>query len=1595
MAPPGKTSLLSKIILLAIFCLCLASYAQAQIINSVTPTNVNCFGGNDGEITVNVTGPGPYTYRLRYDFGDGSFNDLGIISGAASNTITFKKGNGTLFDDAVGIPANVPPLESYVITVFFNCGGVGCIRSVSRTLTEPTELIGTVDDVDPDCDPTAAGNGQIDISVSGGTAPYTIVWSGPTSVPNGTLSTPANLNAGNYTITVTDAKSCEKILNTVVPILTPADAGSPTGVTCGTNSFALFGNAFGAGEIGTWTGPPGVTFSPNANTPNATANNLTVGNNVLTWTITDAGFVCAGSSDFITVTYSDVSISGSADVTLLCFGATTGSGTFTVTGGSGNYSYAIIPPNVTGATITLPPPGPTTSVAFTNAGAGSITLQVTNNGCTDQVTINVTQPSAAVSFTTTVTNPTCALGSNGSILVTPAGGVSPYSFSMDGGATYPVSGSTHTFSGLGAGTYNLRVRDANSCESAVQAVSVIEPGGFTFTTVTAPPSCFGGSNGTIQITLVAGGGTGPFSFSINGGATYPLTDPATQTFTGLPAGSYNIRVKDANGCETVNVPRTLTAPVQVTFTQTVTDGTCAGGNNGSIQISPSGGLGPYSFSIDGGATYPVTNPVAHTFTGLASGTYNLRVRDANLCETAVVPAIVGGPAAIVLTLATVSTSCFGSSDGSLQISVSGGVGPYSFSIDGGTSYPVTHPSTHTFTSLTAGNYNVRVRDANLCETAITPVSVGQPAAIAFTPVVVNATCFGGSDGSIQITPTGGTAPYSFSIDGGTSYPATNPSTHIFTGLTAGSYNIRVRDANLCETAVTISVVGESSEITFTPVIVNATCFNGSNGSISITPSGGTSPYDFSMDGGTSYPITDLTSNIFTGLTAGNYNIRIRDTNGCETAVALTAVGQATDITFTPSVVNATCFNGSNGSISVTPSGGTGPYDFSIDGGSSYPVTDLATNTFTGLVPQNYNLRIRDMNGCESSVVMQAVGASSPVTINATNTTPATCAGINDGTIDVTSVTGGNGIYQYSIDNGMSFQVSTSFTGLGSGSYDVVVIDGNNCASAPVTVLIGSGLVYDVSATATPAACSAVNDGTISITGTTGGIAPFQYSVDGGTLQSSTLFSGLSVGTHTVRAVDANGCISNPFDVGVGSSVVITSTNTPSAVTVCLGNDGSIDIASVIGGTAPYDFSIDGGATFPILDAVSHNFTTLIAASYTVVIRDNNGCVSAPELVTVNSPPGCVLNCFAYTVVVDQTLTKRPSCNGGNDGVIALTVTGNPGNIEVSLIPSLAPTEIRPSGSTFIFSNLSEGTYQYQIFDGSNICIQPFTWSNAQDITATANNFQDSPCFGTPSGSAVIDATGSATGQYFYSVDGTAWTEFVPGNIVTGLPGTGTYNIRIGGAVSDPCYDEVSVTINTIGTALLDTVYVSPVNGFPAVSFPESPTATRAIGIEESGAAPYEVRLALVDPYGITPNPPFIIDWTVVDETNPQSFIPQKQLDALYAGEYELSLRDAVGCEKTYTVSIGLDEKIFIPNIFTPNKSDDLNKNFFIRNLPVSGSKLSVTDRWGKEVYASANYNPDTLWDGGETPDGVYFYRLQIKGGKTYTGWVEILRGSKP
>ncbi|MBN9386397.1 MAG: SprB repeat-containing protein, partial [Chitinophagaceae bacterium] len=555
-----------------------------------------------------------------------------------------------------------------------------------------------------------------------------------------------------------------------------------------------------------------------------------------------------------------------------------------------------------------------TTATASGLAAGSYTVTVTDaKGCAATATITITQPTS-LSATTAITNVSCNGGSNGSVVITPAGGTGPYTI-------------TPAQTGLAAGNYTFTVKDANGC-SISMPVTITQPTPITATTAITNVSCNGGSNGSVVIT--PSGGTDPYTITpaqtglAAGNYTFTITDangcsinvpvtinepsPITATTavtnvscnggsngavvitpsggtgpytitpaqTGLAAGNYTFTVKDANGCS-INVPITINEPSPITATTAVTNVSCNGGSNGSVVITPSGGTGPYT--------------ITPAQTGLAAGNYTFTVKDANGCSINV-PVIITEPSLITATTAITNVSCNGGNNGSVVITPSGGTGPYTI--------------TPTQTGLTASNYTFTVTDANGCSINV-PVTIAQPTPITTTSTTTNVACNGGSTGSATVTASGGTPPYSYSWN-------TTPvqTTATASGLAAGSYTVTVTDANGCTKTATVAI-SQPTTITATTAITNVSCNGGSNGAVVITPSGGTGPYT----------ITPAQ----TGLTAGNYTFTITDANGCSINVPV-IITQPSPITTASTTTDVACNGASTGTATVTASGGTPPYSYS-------------------------------------------------------------------------------------------------------------------------------------------------------------------------------------------------------------------------------------------------------------------------------------------------------------------------------------------------------------------------------------------------------------------------------------------------------------------------------------------------------------------------------------------------------------------------------------------------------------------------------------------------------------------------------------------
>lgn len=502
-------------------------------------------------------------------------------------------------------------------------------------------------------------------------------------------------------------------------------------------------------------------------------------------------------------------------------------------------------------------------------------------------------------------------------------------------------------------------------------------------------------------------GVPPFRFSIDSGATW-VTD---SVFTNLAAGSYYLKVEDNGGCgrDTIVV---INAVGNLNPLYTVANASC--NSNGSVVVDASSGVPPIRYSSDGGATYQYSN----TFS-LPAGTYNFHIVDTAGCFKDTTITLLGSTG-ISISATNSPAKCFGSADGKIIVTASGGVIPYQYSSNGGTTYQFSDTLT-----VAAGTYSVRIKDAAGC-IKDTVITVSQPTALAVSAVVTPVKCFGGADGKIKLTASGGGNPtFEYSFDGGTNYQSFDS-----LNVAAGTYNIRVRDANGC-TKDTVITVSQPTAVTVSALVVDAKCFGSADGVIKLTGGGGTGTFMYSSDNGASYQAVDSFI-----VPAGIYPVSIVDGNGCRKDTTVT-VAQPAAITVTSATITATKCNGSaDGKIELVAAGGTPGYTYSKDGGANYQ----ASATFDLLPAAVYSIRIKDANGCTKDT---SISVSQPATLTASaDAGSANCTSVTSGSV-IAHALGGTAPYLFSIDGGTNYVTDSSFT-VAQGPVTVTVKDANNC-----------------------------------------------------------------------------------------------------------------------------------------------------------------------------------------------------------------------------------------------------------------------------------------------------------------------------------------------------------------------------------------------------------------------------------------------------------------------------------------------------------------------------------------------------------------------
>ena len=798
------------------------------------------------------------------------------------------------------------------------------------------------------------------------------------------------------------------------------------------------GASTGSATANVLSGTPPYTYIWNTTPPQstATASNLPAG--IYSVTITDDKGCQAVRNAVVTQPAGMQVVINSNKPS--CAGGNDGTATAVVVGGSQPLGYSW-------------PNSQTTSTA-TGLAAGTYILTVTdNNGCTKTGSVTLTDP-PAINIQLTTIQPVCN-GSTGTITATVSGGASPYSYSWSGG------GATTVKTGI-AGSYTLTVTDSKGCIKTASA-TLTNPAALALSAIATPANCPGSASGSISLTVT--NGTAPFTYNwsnnttahpaqnlLAGNYTVTVTDSkgctatistnvtslpgisltltstqaqcagsatgtatvavqngngpftynwsnnqSTATASNLSSGNYSVTVSDQNGCSATGQV-TVTQPANLVANLTTFNILCNGANNGSAQVNPSGGLSPYTINWS-------TNQSGTTVSNLSAGIHSFTITDGAGCILTQTFSITE-PQQIQATLTKNDISCFGGSDGSITATVSKGTPPYN--------YAWSNNQTGTsISNLTTGSYSITVTDINNCS-VVASIQITQPAAISLTLAADSVSCNGGSDGKATSTISGGTAPYLYNW-------SNSQSSATATNLWAGQYTVTVTDSKGCSYSGSI-FVEEPLAIQTSVTVVDEICI-ASNGSATVSASGGVAPYTYYWQNGG-------TSNTISAVKAGNYSVTITDTKGCvSTATAI--IGNTGNIGVSVDKKDISCFGFNDGSLTANVTGGTAPVNYNWSNGDIDPVTSK-------LAPGLYWVTVSDIYGCKDSA--NAIITEPPLLELTLSATDASCYGLEDGEV-ISIVKGGTSPYQFSWSN---LQYDPNLSNIAAGNYALTVTDTNGC-----------------------------------------------------------------------------------------------------------------------------------------------------------------------------------------------------------------------------------------------------------------------------------------------------------------------------------------------------------------------------------------------------------------------------------------------------------------------------------------------------------------------------------------------------------------------
>ncbi|MFC5409367.1 hypothetical protein ACFPMF_08625 [Larkinella bovis] len=1158
---------------------------------NVVATNAHC-GQSDGGATVTASGgTAPYSYA----WSDGATNAVltGVAPGSYSVIVTDAVGCSTT---ALAIIGNVEGPQLAVVS------------------TTPATCLGAT--------------GAASVVATGGTAPYTYLWdTGASGAAVG------GLVAGVYSVTVMDATGCFDVISVEVES-TPGDL-----TTVASSTASACGQAIGVASVTASGGTAPYSYLWNTGATTASVSGLVAG--VYNVVITDAN-QCSVSA---TVTINDLAgptlvASGTA---VSCTGSSTGTALAVVSGGTAPYSYLWS----TGAT----------SASVSGLLAGVYSVVVTDaNGCKVSGAVSVTQPAALVGE---LSASTLACGSTtGTItLVSLQGGRAPYTYLWSNGAT------SASLQGVAAGVYSLTITDANGCVAVGSATLVLPTDcceSRDISLVGVNPQC-GQANGRLTATLsgtLAGGSV--VTSTWRNVATNAVVATNGWSVSGLAAGSYSVSVTVTSGSAVCSYSAVTSLSevdgAEVNVLSTTPSACAASTGVASLSVTGAGSL-TVSYAGAGTGNVVVSSGVV-SLSGLSAGLYSVTVQDANGC-TSVTDFVIESAGAVSLNPVAVATasSCTGST-GSVTVSwgAVAGVSSYSVSV-GGQSAVVTGTSA-TFAGLSGGSYPVTVSIANnaSCGSSTTAVTVPVTGGPALAVMTIQPVCAGSSGVINVVNPQAGVVYDLYALGSGLVSSGTS-----FT-VGEGPYEVRASVSG-CSSSTVVSLMAPEG-IDFNVSVRNGSC--GTAGSLTVVNQRGGTGVLTTVVTGASGVVSNLNS-----LAAGSYTVVVSDANGCSASQVVSVTGSVAPPSVNVVTTNAHCGQ-PDGSIIITASGGTAPYQYMWN-------TGAVSSSLSALLPGSYTVTVTDAAGCSTTQTV-AIGNVDGPQVTVLSITPATCVGTN-GAASVTA-TGGTTPLSYVWSTGAT---GSTLSGVTAGAYSVTVTDGAGCSDVILVTIpsVPGSLTSTISSTAS--ACGQAI-GTATVTAT-GGAVPLSYRWNTGATTSS--ISGLVAGVYSVTVTDGNGCmVTNSVTVNDLSGPSVTASFT---AVMCNGSATGVALAVASGGTAPYSYLWSTGAT-------SASVSGLLAGVYSVVVTDANGC-KVSGAVSVTQPAALVGELSASTLACGSTTgtitlvslqggrapytylwsngATSASLQGVAAGVYSLTITDANGCVAVGSATLVLPTDCIP------------------------------------------------------------------------------------------------------------------------------------------------------------------------------------------------------------------------------------------------------------------------------------------------------------------------------